>query len=125
MTSKIFLDLDVIRSTDFEPQKDIIEIINHLSDAYEVYCFSTLPESSRLEISDFLIDNGVQVEDVLLRAEGDWTKFHALRVNYVLDFFSGNVDTAVEKTACIWINNERAAEELRELGFRIISSDWG
>lgn len=125
MTKKCFIELEgILISPDGEPLKDVIEIVNILSDHYDIYAFSVEREGSRMQLEQFLIDNEVSVEELFLRADNDYTKADILRVNFVLDFFSKDIEEALEQTAFIATNRERAVEEFREFGFRVISADW-
>jgi len=52
--------------SDDEPNTAIIELVNVLSEYYAVYTYSDMDEKYRQSIMDWLVDNGVYVEDVLL-----------------------------------------------------------
>lgn len=126
MTKVCFIEIDgVIRDNDGEAIQDMIELVDIISQYYTVFAFSVARESNRLELEQWLIDNELQIEEVLLRAENDYSKNVDLRVSFVLDHFHGDELKAVDNTAFIVCNSEMAAERYRELGLRVLSSDWG
>lgn len=86
MTKKILLALDVLADSshreghrsngdwsayhdsfsDDSANGNIVGLINVLSEYYDVLVYSDMPETSRQTIMDWLVDNEVSVEDVLL-----------------------------------------------------------
>lgn len=140
MTKKILVELDGVISrnehrkqyrrnledynsmaSEDKPDENMIEILQGLSSIGDIVVFSLKSERYRQETIDWLNDNDVPCDELLLRADGDYSSEHDLRIEFAEETFKGNVD----KHICIMLDNERAVEELREQGFKVGQWSFG
>lgn len=133
MAKRIFVELESICPVEGQDYDEVIfngfdffarEFLEVFADGHEIFFFSCRRESVRLEVENYLIDNGIPCDELLLRDNGDYSKANELRVNFVLDKFDGNADVAVDSTLFVCLNNEGGVEAFRDLGFKVIQTDW-
>lgn len=111
-------------ASDDEPNLKVLNLIEVVNQYMNVVVFSVSKESNRLVLEEWLRDTGVECEELLLRTDGDYTPDHELRIQMIADYFNGDIEKGVERTAFCMLNNERAIEGLRELGYFVLQSNW-
>lgn len=97
----------------------LLEILSALSDTHEIVVFTMMPEKFRTEVESWLADNDVPAHELVMRPDMDYTKEADLRLEYVEDAFSGSAECAG-----IIITNEKATEQLREMGYFVMQIGW-
>jgi len=134
MTQTVFVDLEVLFSSAFSKQdceveqqtanNKIVDLLSVIAEYYEVVVFSTLTETHRMEVEEWLTDNDIGADELLLRSPGDYTKDDQLRFDMVLSHFNEDEVKCLEKTAFIMTNYERSIETFRENGFIVCQWEW-
>lgn len=92
--------------SDDEANQSIVELVNVLSEYYSVFVYSDMNETYRQTIMDWLVDNGVNAEEVLL------SNVRGSIVNKKMDAVSEVLDSV----EFVWESNLMMVEQLRELG---------
>lgn len=110
---------------DDEPIEDAIKLAEFLNETHVIVVFSTRSELYRMEAEQWLMDNDVPCDEVLMRPEGDYTPAIELKKSMILDYFKGRDDKMFEETFAIISNQENTIEAFREDGFFVISTGWG
>lgn len=93
-------------------REEVIEIINLLSNHFEIVVFSATEEEERTAIEDFLVENNVQTDNVLLRDEYNRGTAANVRNKILSDFFDGNENKRFVETHSIYTNHEKFTELL-------------
>jgi len=144
MTKTIFIELEnVLASTqhrqhlshnyeDFEraadddvADKTIVELLAVLSEVYEIVVFSiSRKERQRYQTMEWLTDNEVACEHLLLRGDNDYSNGVELRYDFVIEHFNGDEEKALERTFCVLTNFEKSVELFRENGFKVLTTEW-
>lgn len=101
-----------------------LNILRHLEDANQIIVFSCDREQNRLAYEERLIDLELGVDELLMRADDDYTRAIDLRLSFVVDHFKGDDEKAVENVAAIFCNHEASCEMFREEGFFVLSTGW-
>lgn len=96
----------------YRPRTEVIETINILSEKFEIVAFTATNEEFRTAIEDFLIENNVQTDNILMRDEYNKKAGHFARDKIVSDFFDGNENKRFVETHSVYTNNEKFAEML-------------
>lgn len=92
--------------SDDEANQSIVELVNVLSEYYSVFVYSDMNETHRQTIMDWLVDVGVNAEEVLL------SNVRGSIVNKKLDA----VSEVLEEVEFCWESNLMVCEHLREKG---------
>lgn len=111
-------------SEDDEVKRDFAELILCLSDYYEIVLFSMRNERFRLVTEEWLRDNDIAYDHLILRSDSDYTPEVELCYEMVLDHFGGKQTMAMRETSFIFCNHERSVELLREEGFKVCMTEW-
>lgn len=119
-----FATYDALAKDD-EPVEFGIRLLEKFAETDIIIAFSTRSELYRMETEQWLMDNDVPCEDVLMRPEGDYTPAIELKKSMILDYFKGRDDKMFEETFAIISNHETTIEAFREDGFEVISTGWG
>lgn len=98
----------------YHPREEVIELINALSEKYDIVAFSMTQEKNRSCIEDFLVMNDVQIDTVLLRSDYDRSAGHVARNKIILDYFNGNSDKMFLDTHSIYTNFDKFSELLMD-----------
>ena len=93
-------------------REEVIEIINHLSDHFEIVVFSATNEEERTAVEDFLVENNVLTDNVLLRDEYNRGTAANIRNKILSDFFDGNENKRFVDTHSVYTNHEKLTELL-------------
>lgn len=89
-----------------EANQSIVELVNVLSEYYSVFVYSDMNETHRQTIMDWLVDNGVNAEELLL------SNVRGSIVNKKLDA----VSEVLDDVEFCWESNLMVCEQLREKG---------
>lgn len=92
--------------SDDEANQSIVELVNVLSEYYSVFVYSDMNETHRQTIMDWLVDAGVNAEELLL------SNIRGSIVNKKLDA----VSEVLDDVEFCWESNLVMVEQLRELG---------
>lgn len=127
MPSYIFVELEGILATPkngevgtleaikkYHPREEIISDINHLAEKHDIVVFSVTKEEERQAIEDFLLENNIQTDKVLLRDEYNRSALHIARQKMILDFFDGNDNKMFLETHTVYTNNDKFTDLLRD-----------
>lgn len=118
---------EVVQDTEFKsfkPIEETVSIINCLSECHNVILFSTRREEERLAVEDWLMSNGVTVDDVLLRDDHDFSQVVKSRDKIINDFYNDHEDKKLLKTLSVWTNHEKTIESLRDEGIVVVQTGW-
>ena len=96
----------------YKPRSEVIETINALSEKFEIITFTATSEEFRTSIEDFLIENNVQTDTILMRDEYNKKAGHFAREKIISDFFNGNENKRFVDTHSVYTNHEKFAEML-------------
>lgn len=143
MTKTIFIEIDGIisdtthrqsMSTDFDTYEEmaeddgidytIREIVTYLAESYDIVLFSLRRERHRHSTLDWLMSKEIPCDELYLRPDGDYTNANLLRSSFIIDHFNGDEEKALDQTLFVVVNKEPVVEDLRERGFKVLSSDW-
>ena len=99
-------------AVDDKIKKPMLELIQLLSDEYEIIGFSCRPESYRQETEEKLRCDEVPVDDLMLRPDDDRQKEADLREEFVLG--DGSLTKALKDVKYVITNNDSAIESFRD-----------
>lgn len=117
MTKVIFVEYSTLNHY-------IINLLRQLEEYNKIVVFSCDREQNRLAYEERLIDLEIGVDELLMRSDDDFTKAVDLRMSFVVDYFNGHDEKAIENTAAIICNHEPSIEMFREEGFFVVSTGW-
>ena len=124
----IFVELSAVVANNYTSKTDVKpkvkELLEELNDNNDVVLISNRKESERYDLEEFLRNNHICCDDLLLRGEYDFSSKSELYETMILDHFNGNLRKALDKTLLIMVNDENTIEGLRELGFEVLSNEW-
>jgi len=104
----------------YHPREEVIEMINFLSEKYEIVVFSMTKEDERQSIEDFLVENNVQTDTVLLRDDYNRNAGHVARHKIIKDFFDGNEDKMFLETHSIFTSHDKFSETLLDEEYTVV-----
>jgi len=117
MIQTIFVDYAVLN-------EKTANIIRQLQEYNEIVVFSFEREQNRLAFEERIMEFELGADELVMRAEDDFTKSVDLALMFVIDVFKGHDERALEQTAAVFCNNERVLERLREEGFFCVQTGW-
>lgn len=117
MTQAIFVELTTL-------DRSLVDVLQILSENFDIIVFTNENEASRMEITDRLIEQDVPCETLLMRADNDYRKTPNLYQSFVVDYFNGHDEKALDKTFMIVCNHVPSIEVFREDGFFVIQTGW-
>jgi len=117
MTQAIFIEYSTLN-------KKTINLISQLSEYNEIIVFSCDSEENRLAYEERLLDLELGVDHLLLRPDNDYSKAVDLRQSFVVDYYNGHDEKAIENVAAIFCNHEVSLEAFREDGFFCVQTGW-
>lgn len=99
-----------------QPNEPLIEFLNVLSDYYSIIVYSQCPERYRLVIEEWLMDNDVNCDQVLLRADNSYTSdMGQSKIEILEEHFNGK---AIDKIA--FLIDNRNIDVLIDNGFEVL-----
>jgi len=98
---------------DDTPVIPLIRTLQALSEQYEIVVYTTIKESYRYQVEQWLVDCGVPAEDVLMKAEDDWTRDYEFLIDLIL---------TTDDIELVFEENPRIIEELREQGEYVVET---
>lgn len=90
--------------TDDQPIKALINLLSGLSETFEIVVYTSMRERYRYQVEQWLTDNEVPADEVLMRSDDDYSKNHELWLDMIMGV--GNVQ-------CVFESDMRTIEELR------------
>ena len=112
-------------ASDDEPLDDAIELLEALNQNYTVIIFTTRNQLHEYATTEWLMENDIPCDDLLMRPENDYTPAIELKKSLILDYYKGRDDRMEEETFAIISNHEATVESFREDGFFVIQTGWG
>jgi len=95
-----------------EPNTKLIEFLNQVADELVVY--STTPDNLRLAVSKWLMDNGVEVDELVLKKKSDYRPEYEIKVS-MIERLDNDYKVVVE-------NSAKVADLLREKGYLVLQT---
>lgn len=90
--------------TDDSPVKPLIDLLQGLSEVYDIIVYTSMRERYRYQVEQWLTDNEVPADEVLMRPDDDYSKNHELWLDMIMGI--GSVLVVIE-------SDTRTIEELR------------
>lgn len=104
----------------YQPRDEVIELINKLSEKYEIVLFSMAREDYRVAIEDFVSLNNINTDNVLLKDEyNKGTQTEVIR-KMIKEFFDGDENKMFLKTHSVFTNNDRFVEWLMDEEYTVV-----
>lgn len=101
-----------------KPHEDVATLIKAMSRlGYRCYGLTGRNEQHRSATINWLADNWVQLDVLLMRPDNDWRPDHELKPAMLQEAFGG-LDLARERVLMILEDRDKVVEAWRNLGFR-------
>lgn len=75
-------------------------------------------EAHRPRTLEWLATNRLELDELVMRPDGDWRPDHDLKPQLLIDLFSGKVENALQEVSFILEDRDKVVEAWRNLGFR-------
>lgn len=96
----------------YRAKEEVIELVNNLSEQYDVVVFSSTKEEHRLAVEDFISEHNIMTDHILLGCDHTFGNAHVLALKAIKSFFDGNEDKMFLQTHCVFANNDKLSEIL-------------
>lgn len=93
-----------------EPNRQLINFLNTLN--RDIIVYSMTPENLRPVITEWLLENGAEVDDVILKKKNDYRPEYEIKLS-ILESIDKNTDIVIE-------NSLKVADKLREQGYLVL-----
>jgi len=105
------------QSKNDKPCKEIIELVNALEYVgHSIIIVTGRNENHRAITVQWLIDNNVKVDQLLMRPEGDFTKNGEMKIRLIKDFFESESIKDTGEPILLIDDNEDTIMEFNKLG---------
>lgn len=96
----------------YRVKEEVIELINNLSDKYDIVVFSSVKEEHRLAVEDFVSTHNIMSDDVVLGCDHVFGASHVVCMKAIKTFFDNDEDKMFLKTHSVFTNNDKLSEIL-------------
>lgn len=104
--------------------ENVAQLLRVVSTSNTVIIITGRDEKYKSETVDWLTANGLMVDEIFMRPEGNREKDHIFKLG-VVDKFFGDRETALRHVICWFEDRDELTEELRNAGFTVCQTKAG
>lgn len=107
-----------------EPYHNVVKLVNHLSNFYQVLILTGRPDKYKSATLDWLIKHKVESSELSLRPGSDWTSDVECKWNQAVRFF-GSEEAVLENTFMVIDDRDKVVEMWRNKGLTCLQPRLG